>query len=306
MKGKLINWGIFALICLIWGSSFILMKWGLYDASGKAILSPYEVAALRLLSAGVVMLPFLRTALREVPSKLILSILATGWLGSLFPAFLFCIAETKIDSAFAGSLNSVTPLFVVITGAIFFGVRTSWIKLAGVLVGLAGSAVLLFANLSQPVGEVAYAGLVLLATVFYGSNVNVIGKKLTGVPSIHIGTIAFAGLVLPSLFVLLITGYFKQPLNTTPFLLSTAASCILGIIGTALASVLFYVLVKRAGGLFASLVTYGIPFVAIGWGLYYGEKLTMLTILGLAIILAGVYVANLPGRAQDGGTSTGR
>lgn len=304
MNGKLINWGIFVLICLIWGSSFILMKWGLYDAGGKAILSPYEVAALRLLSAGLVMLPFLRRALKNVPRRLLLRILATGWLGSFFPAFLFCIAETRIDSAFAGSLNSVTPLFVVITGALFFGMRTSLIKVVGVLIGLAGSGLLLFANRSHPIGDVAYAGLVLLATVFYGSNVNMIAKNLTGVPSVQIGTIAFAGLVPPSLVVLLITGYFRQPLDTTPFLLSTAASCILGVIGTALASVLFYVLVKRSGGLFASLVTYGIPFVAIGWGLYYGEELKAVTVLGLGIILAGVYVTNMPGKQVQKSTSS--
>jgi drug/metabolite transporter (DMT)-like permease len=76
--------------------------------------------------------------------------------------------------------------------------------------------------------------------------------------------------------------------------MSTIASSVLGILGTALASVLFYILVKKAGGLFASLVTYGIPFVAILWGVYYGEKVTYMQVIALGIILFGVYLANRP------------
>jgi drug/metabolite transporter (DMT)-like permease len=295
MNNKLTSWGLFILICCIWGSSFILMKWGLYDSRWNPILSPYQVAAIRILSAGIVMFPFLRPALKNIPRDLVLYVLLSGWLGSFFPAFLFCIAETKVDSAFAGTLNAITPLFVIITGAVFFNLRTTTIKVIGVLVGLGGSAVLVYANSSRPLGEIAYAGFVLLATFFYGCNVNMISKKLAGISSMHIAAIAFTGLIPPSLVILISTGYFNLPLATHGYVISTIASCILGIIGTAIASVLFYVLVKKSGGLFASLVTYGIPFIAIGWGIYYGEKITSLHVVGLAIILAGVYVANLAG-----------
>jgi drug/metabolite transporter (DMT)-like permease len=297
MNSKLTSWGLFLLICCIWGSSFILMKWGLYDSKWNPILSPYQVAAIRLLSAGIVMLPFLRPALKNIPRYVVLYVLLSGWLGSFFPAFLFCIAETKVDSAFAGTLNAITPLFVIITGSVFFNLRTTTIKVIGVLVGLAGSALLVYANSSRPLGEIAYAGFVLLATFFYGCNVNMISKKLAGISSMHIAAIAFAGLIPPSFAILLSTGYFNLPLATHGYVTSTIAGCILGIVGTAVASVLFYILVKKSGGLFASLVTYGIPFVAISWGIYYGEKITGLHILGLAIILTGVYVANLKGRA---------
>jgi drug/metabolite transporter (DMT)-like permease len=274
------------------------MKWGLYDSKWNPILSPYNVAALRLLSGGIVMLPFLRSALTKIPRTVVIYILLSGWMGSFFPAFLFCIAETKIDSAFAGSLNSITPLFVVITGAVFFSLRTNTIKIAGVLIGLLGSAVLIYANSSRPLGDIAYTGFILLATFFYGFNVNMVSKKLAGISSMHIATIAFAGLIPPSLIILFVTGYFNLPLGTHTYAISTLSSCILGIIGTAIASVLFYVLLKRSGGLFASLVTYGIPFVAIGWGIYYGENITYIHIIGLGVILAGVYVANLKTRSN--------
>ena len=300
MNNKFIGWGIFILLCFIWGSSFIMMKWGMYDANQQAVLSPYDVAALRLLSSGLVMLPFLAGPLRTLPAKTIRYVLVSGWLGSFFPAFLFCIAETKIDGALAGSLNSLTPLFVIITGALFFRLKTGKQKIVGVIIGLLGSGLLMYANYSRPFGYIAFGGFVLLATFFYGINVNMVYKTLAGVSSMHIAAIAFTGLIPPSLAVLFITGYFKLPLADHAYAISTLASCILGVAGTALASVLFYVLVKKAGGLFASLVTYGIPFVAILWGIYYHEKITYLHIVSLLIILAGVYLATRPEKKKLG------
>jgi len=294
MSSKLISWTLFIGLCIIWGSSFILMKWGLYDANQQPVLSPYQVAALRMFSSGLVMLPFLFRSLKGLPASTIRYVLLSGWLGSFFPAFLFCIAETKIDGALTGSLNSLTPLFVIITGTLFFRKHTSWTRTSGVLVGLLGSALLLYINAGKPNGYLAYTGFVVLATIFYGFNVNMVHEKLHGVGSVQIATIAFTGLIPPSLIILLYTGYFNLPLGEHVYAMSTLASSILGILGTALASVLFYILVKKAGGLFASLVTYGIPFIAILWGVYYGEKVTGMQVIALAIILLGVYLANRP------------
>lgn len=264
----------------------------MYDEQRKPILSPYEVAALRMLSAGIIMLPFLPKSLKELPKGVIGFVLLSGWLGSFIPAFLFCIAETKIDSALTGSLNSLTPLFVVIMGVIFFRIKTTSQKLLGVVIGLLGSGLMLYANYNKPLGYIAFVGFVILATALYGINVNMVHTKLMGVRSTHIATIAFTGLIPPALIVLIFTGYFKLPLTENKYAIGTLSSCVLGVFGTALASVLFYMLVKRAGGLFASLVTYGIPFVAIAWGVYDGEHVTYLHIVALLIILAGVYIAN--------------
>ena len=298
MSNKFIGWMIFILLCFIWGSSFILMKWGMYDADQRSVLSPYNVAALRMLSAGIVMLPFLPGTLRTLSKKTIFYILLSGWVGTLFPAFLFCIAETKIDGALAGSLNALTPLFVIITGILLFRIRTSTKHVIGVVVGLLGCGLLFYANYSRPLGYIAFGGFVILATFFYGINVNMVYKTLAGVSSLHIATLAFTGLIPPSLIVLFITGYFKLPLANHAYAISTLASCILGVMGTALASFLFYILVKKAGGLFASLVTYGIPFVAILWGIYYNEKITYLHLISLLVILSGVYLATMPDKKE--------
>lgn len=270
----------------------MLMKWGMYDANQQPVLSPFDVAALRMLSSGLVMLPFLPSALRKMPKGSWKAVLLSGWLGSFFPAFLFTIAETKIDGALAGSLNALTPLFVIITGALFFQVKTNQQKLMGVLVGFGGCMLLTYANTNRSLGYVAYTGFVLLATLFYGINVNMVQQKLRNVGSLHIAAVAFTGLIPPSLIVLFFSGYFNLPLTEEKYILGTSASAVLGVLGTAIASILFYMLVKRAGGLFASLVTYGVPFVAIGWGLYYNEQITLMHVAALMVILAGVYIAN--------------
>ena len=67
---------------------------------------------------------------------------------------------------------------------------------------------------------------------------------------------------------------------------------LLGIAGTAIATALFYMLIQRSGSLFASLVTYAIPIVAIFWGFLYGEDITVIQVGCLGLILGGVYLAN--------------
>jgi drug/metabolite transporter (DMT)-like permease len=134
--------------------------------------------------------------------------------------------------------------------------------------------------------------LVLLATLFYGLNVNMVGRYMMGIGSLEIASLAFVFLIIPCLIILYFTGYFALPLGNKNYLQSTIASAILGVFGTAIASIIFYMLVKRAGALFASTVTYGIPFVAIGWGIWGGEHVNFQQVICLIVILIGVYLVN--------------
>ena len=286
MGEKLINWGLFSLLALIWGSSFILMK------AGMSSLSPYQVASLRILSAGLVLIPFARKALLAVPGNKLALVILSGLLGSFFPAYLFCIAETKIDSSLAGMLNALTPIFTILVGMAFFQFKVQTIKIVGVLIGFAGLLLLVTPELTLGIQNFSYSLFVLAATVFYGLNVNLVGRHMRGIGSLHIASLAFVFLIIPSLIILYFTGYFALPLTEKPLLMATLASFVLGILGTAVGSILFYMLVKRAGALFASMVTYGIPFIAVSWGIWYGEVVTLFQIGCLGIILVGVYLAN--------------
>jgi drug/metabolite transporter (DMT)-like permease len=286
MYAKWTNWLVFALLSIVWGSSFILMKEGL-----KAF-TPYQVASLRMLSAGVILLPFAFKAFKLIPREKMGLVILSGVLGNFIPAYLFCIAETQIDSSLAGILNSLTPMFTIIVGVVFFKVQTSMVKIFGLVLGFVGLSFLLAAGRDVSLHNLSFAGLVLLATLFYGINVNLVGRYMQNLGSLNIASIAFAFLILPSLCVLYFTGYFTNQFSDPVVLRSLIASSLLGIVGTSIATILFYFLVKRAGIIFGSLVTYGIPVIAVAWGIADGESLSFMQVICLGVILLGVYIVN--------------
>ena len=203
------------------------------------------------------------------------------------------MAETKIDSALAGMLNALTPLCVIVIGILFFRSKTQWQKIAGVLIGFAGMTLLFLSQKTQSQDtNFFYAVLVFIATLCYGLNVNILSTYLKHIPSLQIAAVAFVSLIIPSAALLWWDGYFEKDFTNSNVLYATGASAVLGVFGTAIASVLFYMLMKRAGALFSSMVTYGIPFVAVLWGVIAGESVTPLQFTGLLIILSGVYIAN--------------
>jgi len=256
-------------------------------------LTSTQVASIRIIVSGLVLLPTALKTFPLLPKNKILPIFLSGVLGSLLPAYLFCMAEEKIDSSLAGTLNSLTPIFVVISGAVFFKTTTSFNKLAGILLAFAGCAMLFFnQSVFSESTHFSYVLLVILATFFYGVNVQLVHRHLANIPSIQIVSVALTLSAIPSLALLIYSGYFSNDFHDTGMLLSTGYACILGVVGTSLASVLFYVLIKKAGAIFSSMVTYGIPFVAILWGILLGEKVGLNQIFCLLLILAGVFIAN--------------
>jgi drug/metabolite transporter (DMT)-like permease len=284
-----VNWLIFIILSVIWGSSFILMK------EGMKSLSAYQVASIRILAAGLILLPVALRQFRNVQRKDLPLIILSGLLGTFFPAYLFCIAETKLDSSVAGILNALTPLFTFILGALFFHLSLSAYKWAGVIIGLAGLVLLVLSGSREvSFANISYSGFIIVATILYGLNVNLVNRNLRHIPSLTLAALAFSSLAVPAALALWATGYFSLP-TTGGFVYSTGASAILGVFGTAVASVLFYMLMKRAGAVLASMVTYGIPCVALTWGYLAGESITAIQFLCLGLILGGVWLANRKG-----------
>ncbi|RYY28660.1 MAG: DMT family transporter [Chitinophagaceae bacterium] len=280
------NWLLFFLLSFIWGSSFILMK------AGLTALHPYQVASIRMISGGLVLLPIATGQLRRYPVSTIGMILLSGLLGSFFPAFLFCIAETRLDSSLAGFMNAFTPLITICLGVAFFKKTIQRHKIAGVIIGFAGMMLLLLAAENVNITYLSYAGFVLLAVLCYAININLVSSHLSHVSPVHIAATGFALLLPVSLVILIYTGYFDLALSDSAYLYATSASAVLGVFGTALATIIFYILIKKAGVVFSSMVTYGVPFVALGWGLIAGDSMTALQVAGLVVILTGVYLTN--------------
>ncbi|HWR33615.1 MAG TPA: DMT family transporter [Chitinophagaceae bacterium] len=293
----LIKWGLFFVLSFIWGSSFELMKMGLFENHdlSKPILTSWQVAAIRLVAAGLVVIPFIGFAIKRVAANKLGYVSLSGILGSFFPAFLFTIAETKIDGAFAGALNSLTPVFVILVAFLFFRKKIATKAYMGIGIALLGSAILFYftwkSRDGSSLGSIDFAWFCVLATAFYGLNVNMVNKVLKNTHPVAIGVVAFASLLIPSGIVLYFTGYFNLPLGESKYVIATVASIVLGIFGTTIASVLFYYLMQKGGYLFASMVTYGIPFIAQFWGWVNGEHVDIYRIIGLFVILGGIYLA---------------
>lgn len=275
---------LFGVLALLWGSSFILMKEGASELTG------WQIGAIRIFSASLLFLPFAVVAIRKLPASKLPLIILTGILGNLFPAFLFGIAiQREMESSLAGILNSLTPLFVIVIGALFFRKTVAAKKVTGVVIGLVGLVLLSISRGPVTLNEVGFTLLILLATLFYGLNINLITTYLQGIDPFQMATVSIASLFLPTLIVL-----YLQPVSfgTAAMRQSIGACVVLGVLSSAVATALYYVLIKKAGGLFASLVTYAVPVVAIFWGVLFGEQIGPLQVGCLGIILGGVYLAN--------------
>jgi drug/metabolite transporter (DMT)-like permease len=259
---------------------------------GKEGLSAPQIAALRIFSASIIFLPFAFYYFSKLPKKKIGLVVLTGLFGNLIPAFLFAWAIMKLDSSVVGILNSLTPISVALLGVMFFRATIRKQQIIGILVGFGGLCLLTFSQNEISLDNLGYSFLVLLATISYGLNVNIVSYQLKGVNAVHAASVSLAFLSVPTALILWHQGFFALDFTDATIKWSVIASLLLGIVGSALATVLFYMLVQRAGGLFASLVTYGIPFVAVFWGVIYEEHITAVQMIALGIILAGVYLAN--------------
>ena len=257
-------------------------------------MTPYQVAALRIFSAALVFIPFAIFHLKGVSRKTAGLLVFTGFFGNLLPAFCFAIALVKIDSSLTGILNSLTPICVVLVGILVFKDKIKMQKIWGVVIGFAGLCLLTLAQNDLSLHNAGYSSLVILATISYGINVNLVSHYLKSIKPLHIATISLAFMSIPSALVLWQQDFLSVDFSNSTVQWALINCLLLGIVGSAFATVLFYLLVQKAGGLFASLVTYGIPFVALFWGFIDGEKTSWLEIICLGIILSGVYLANRP------------
>lgn len=262
-------------------------------------LSGAQIAGLRIFSAGIVFIPFAFFHFSKIPPQKMGTVILSAVFGNLLPAFLFAIALTKIDGSLGGILNSLTPICVVVIGITFFKDKIKSQKIVGVLTGFTGLVLLtiipaITREKTIHLNNFNYTLLILLATFLYGINVNMVGHYLKGLNPIHIATVSLAFMTIPTGIILWQQGFFQLDFTTTPIKNAVITITALGIVGSAIATALFYMLVQKAGALFASLVTYGIPFIALIWGFFDNEKITLIEIICLSIILLGVYLANRP------------
>ena len=288
MPIKNLKWIYLGLLALIWGSSFILIKKGLVG------LTALQVGSLRSVFAALFLLLIGLRSLRHIKKGQWKWIAFSGFFGTFFPAYLFSFAETEIDSAIVSILNSTTPLLSMLLGIFIFEAAFIKRKFIGVLVGLGGTTALILSGAAvNPDQNYWYSLLVILASLFYGMNANVIKKHLQTIPALAITTGNFMVILVPALTVLASTGFFSSEVLAGPEVpMSLLYIAILGVIGTGAALIMFNKLIQISDPVFSTSVTYLVPIVALGWGILDGENFSFFQLLSGVVILVGVWIVN--------------
>ena len=285
MNARQLKWVYLMILALIWGSSFILIKKGLVG------LSALQLGSLRILFAAIFLLLIGFKSLTKIPKQKWKYIALTSIFGTFIPAYLFAIAETEIDSSITAILNSLTPLNTLILGAMAFGINFKRSQVWGVFIGLLGSMLLVFNGaINHPEQNYYYAILVIIASICYAVNVNLLKKYLHDLSPLSITTGNFAFLVIPTLLILSFSGFFEV-VHVAKVQHSILFIMILGVVGTGIANILFFKLIQMSSPVFATSVTYLIPIVAFFWGLLDNEMLTPVQFFGAFIVLIGVYLS---------------
>ena len=284
------KWVLLVLLSVIWGSSFILIKKSLEH------FNPYEVGALRVLIAGIILLPLAILNIRKFPKKNLKWLILAAVTGNFIPMFLFPIAETEVSSSIAGIINSMMPIFVIIVGALLWKFQTTKRQVIGVIISFTGACILAFSGGEGGEFKLIPILLLLLATLFYAISTTTVKSKLSDVPAKILSAFVFSFvLILPSLIALVFAGFFNNLQVNSGLWEGLGFVSLLSIFGTGLAMMLNYKLLSVSTPLFASTVTLLMPVVAIVWGLLDGEKLTLMQGFGGVIILAGlIFLRQMP------------
>jgi drug/metabolite transporter (DMT)-like permease len=272
------------LLAAIWGASFLFMRIAAPE------FGPIPLMALRVAIAALVLAPVLRTAsARQQLRSHLWPLCVIGVTNSAVPFCLLAYASLSVNAGMDSVLNATTPLWAALIASIAFHGSMSRSQMFGLLTGFAGVIVLVHDTLVAGTPGVPLAiAAALIAALFYGFAVNYSKRSLAGVqPSVvAAGSQLFAALAL---WPLALTCWPRHPVNLTTW----GYVVVLGVVCTALAYLLYFRLIARAGATYAASVTFLIPVFGVLWGaVCLGEKLTPSMFVGCAIVLSGTAIAS--------------
>lgn len=277
---------ILIILAVAWGLSFLFIK------KLTVAFSGVEIGAGRIFVASAFLLPFALYNRKGYPVSKTVPIMLSGLFGYLLPAMVFGTAGSKISSSLSGTLNATTPIFVLLIGGLFYKKVIYRYQYIGIFLGFIGSLILisngekLALDFSNP-----YALLIMIATMMYGLNTNILSFHLKEVKPIIISSFSVGMMIIPATAILLTTDFFGKILldENRLYLLYFL---ILGMVNSGLAAILYNYLLKITTPIFASSVTYLIPVVAIIAGMLDGEMIGVSHLVGMGIILLSIFILN--------------
>ena len=272
------------LLAAIWGASFLFMRIAAPE------YGPIPLMALRVGIAMLVMLPVLRSpAARQQLRTHRWPLFVVGVTNSAVPFCLLAYAALSVNAGMDSVLNATTPLWAALIAAAGFQVALGRQQIFGLLTGFAGVVVLVWDSLGAGSAGVPLAiAAALLAALFYGFAVNYSKRRLAGVKPqvVAFGSQCFAALVL---WPLAATCWPRHAIGASIW----ACVVALGVLCTAVAYLLFFRLIERAGSTYAASVTFLIPVFGVVWGAaLLGETVTPSMLAGCLIVLVGTVIAS--------------
>lgn len=277
------------LLSVIWGTSFLFIKVLLEEIAPVAVVFGRCLFGFSTLALFAF---FKRESIqvRKLPMK---KLFLVGFLNNALPWLLISTGQTKISSSLASIINASTPIWTLIIGSLFFSSvlkKNQWI---GIGFGFIGIFILSdIKSVEFMSGHLSGVVFMLGAAICYGAGTHLTKRYLTELSTLHISLFTLLSATLISFVFLMISApedvvAFKE-INVLLPLIG------LGSIGSGLAYLLYYFLVKDGSPEFASLVTYLVPASAILWGAFLlDEEIHFSMILGLLIIFVGVYITSI-------------
>lgn len=278
-------WLIIVLITLIWGSSFLMLKKALI------VLSPDQVVAGRMAIAGLAFLPLALRGAHRIPRRLWPKLLLFALIANFGTSFSYALAQSQIDSSLNGILNTLSPLMTLLVGGIFFRQQVRWMQVLGLLLGLLGATYLIFLQQDGQLGAInVFATFSVLAAFGNGWMNNLLKFHLADLRPVQVAAATFLITLLPAIGYWYGSGAWGA-ISTHPFGWEALAFvATLALLGNGVALILVSRLVQISSPVFASLATYLIPIVAVGWGIWDGEQVFISEIAAMLVISVSVYL----------------
>ena len=300
------SFGLLMLLSAIWGASFLFIKIGV---SG---MPPLSFAMLRVFIGSIVLLLIIRAKRQRLPTdpRVWAHFAVMGMLGILVPFSAISWGTQYIESGVSAILNATMPLFTFILATVWGDEQLSFERALGLLMGLGGIVVLTWPQLQGGVqagllqasllGELA----VVLASLSYAIAIVYARHNLAEQPPL----VASLGQVSVGWLFFIPLALLEKPWTQLPSLRVIGAVLALGILGTALAYILYYRLLQSVGATATSLVTYIVPVFGIFWGwAVLNEQLSWHAFVALLMILLGlIFINGLPKRPKTGSRTVER
>lgn len=281
LSNKNSNWVLLLLVSFIWGSPYILREIALKSFSHG------QVAAFQVFLSFLIFTPLIVKNYKKLTKSNAIALFLTGLAGNIGPSFFFAKAQTLISSSIAGMLTAMLPTLTLLMSIIFFKGKTNTKVIGGIVLGFAGTLIIIFSGESHGSTHLLGIFYVFMAMVSVATSINIVSFALPNLNGTEIASLAFL-FVGPLAGIFLSTTDLQAPMLAEQFTKSSGMLALLAVL-TFAGVICYNKLIKQSSHVFAASIAYLIPVVAIFWGIVIGgDHISISQIAAIIIILVGV------------------